>query len=114
VTGRLLKIFGISLLLVPLVFLLLFTFGEVFSGDVSGLLHLIQATPIILLIFLAVKKPFIGGLLLSTIGLILGILYVLDTSVNFQTILFVEIFLFTPPFISGILFVIASRIKSAL
>ncbi|MGD9129250.1 MAG: hypothetical protein PVJ09_02070 [Candidatus Woesebacteria bacterium] len=104
----LLKKIGVALLFIPLSLLLFFTFGEVFSGDLSGLSHLIQAATIIFLIFLALKKPLIGGLLLSSIGLILGTLYALNAPFGFQTIFLVEIFLFVPPFISGILLIISS------
>jgi hypothetical protein len=102
---------GISLLFLPLGFLLLFMFGEVFSGDLSGLSHLVQAAPLLLLIFLALKKPRPVGILLSVISLVLGIWYALSVHFNLQTILLVEAFLFLPPFISGLLLVLSSKRK---
>ena len=102
---------SIGLLVIPLCFFLLFTVGEVLSGDISGFAHLIQAVPVLLLIFLAWKRPLIGGVLLFTISLILGVLYVLDNPVNFPAIFAVEAFLFIPPFISGILLVVSSGKK---
>ena len=104
-----LKKVAIGLLLIPLVVLLLFTFGEVFSGDVSGLSHLIQAAPLLLFAYLAYKKPFAGGLSLLIVGFFLGILYPLKVPFDVVTIIIVEIFLFVPPFVSGILFILSSN-----
>jgi hypothetical protein len=107
----LLKKIGIGLLLIPLGFLLLFTVGEIFSGDLSGLSHLIQAAPLLLIIFLAFKKPLFAGILLSTISFVLGIMYIVDGASNLNTIMLVEAFLFLPPFISGILLILSSKKK---
>ncbi|MFC1625889.1 hypothetical protein ACFL1Q_02525 [Patescibacteria group bacterium] len=99
------------LLIIPLGFLALFTVGELFSGDISGLSHLIQAAPIIFLIYLSSKKPIIGGLLFITISLTLGIWYALSVPFNLLTILLVETLLFVPPLISGILLITSLRKK---
>ena len=40
--NTMLKKIGICLLLIPLGFFLLFAFGEIFSGDLFGLPHIIQ------------------------------------------------------------------------
>ena len=45
------------LLSIPVLILLVFTFGEVFSGDSSGIGHLIQALPFLVLIYLVWKWP---------------------------------------------------------
>jgi predicted membrane protein len=108
-SSKLMKRIGIGLLSIPLGFLLLFTLGEVFSGDWSGLSHLIQAAPLILLILVAFKKPFIGGLLLSAISLILGTWYALDVPFGLQTIVLVELFLFVPPFVAGLLLIWSAK-----
>lgn len=108
-SNLLLKKIGLSFLLIPLCFLLLFTVGEIFSGDLSGLSHLVQAIPILLIAFLSIKKPFMAGSLLLIIGLTLGILYSLRASFEIQTIFLVEIILFLPPVISGILLIMSSR-----
>jgi hypothetical protein len=110
-TGNMLKKIGIGMLLIPLFILFLFTFGEVFSGDLSGLGHLIQAAPLVLIIFLAYKKPFIGGLLLLFAGLALGILYPFRARFELVTIVLVELFLFVPPVISGVLLILSSKKK---
>lgn len=106
---QLLKKIGIGLLLIPLGFLLLFTFGEVFAGDISGLSHLIQAAPLMLVIFLASKKPFISGVLLVVISIVLAISYAIDGASGLSIILLVEAFLFVPPFISGVLLILSSK-----
>ena len=110
-TQKALKRVAIALLIIPLGILLLFTFGEVFSGDISGLQHLIQAIPLLLLAYLAYKKPLIAGIILLVISLALGILYSVIVSFTFQAILIVEAILFLPPFISGLLFILSSKRK---
>jgi hypothetical protein len=107
----LLKRIGVGLLLIPLGFLLLFTVGEIFSGDLSGLSHLIQAAPVLFLIILSIKKPFMAGLFLLIIGLVLGILYPFRVPFEIQTILLVEIILFLPPVISGVLLILSAKKK---
>ena len=44
-----LKVAGFVLVVIPAAVLLLFAFGETASGDVGGLVHLIPATPLIVL-----------------------------------------------------------------
>lgn len=51
---------GITLTVIPLAILLLFTLGEVTSGDISGLSHLFQALPLVIIFYLAVKQPLVG------------------------------------------------------
>src|SRR5574341_1891175 len=48
--------------------LLLFAFGETAGGDWSGLGHLIQAIPIVLLMWLGWKRPLWGGIFLLFLG----------------------------------------------
>lgn len=110
-SNKFFKKVGIGLLLIPLGFFLMFTFGEIFSGDMSGLSHLIQAVPVALLMFLAAKKPLIGGIMLLITGLVLGILYALNAPFNFQTVLLVEVFLFIPSFTSGLLLIYSAKKK---
>lgn len=105
----LLKRIGLGLLIIPVGFLSLFLFGEVFSGDLSGFSHLLQLIPLFVLIYIAWKWPFWGGVALVLFSLALGIIYAVDQLFAWQTILFVELLLFLPPFISGILLVLSSR-----
>lgn len=105
------KKIGIGLLMVPLGFLLMFTFGEVFSGDFSGLSHLIQALPIALLLWLAFKKPFVAGVILVGVGVVSGIVYALSVPFEALTILIVEGLLFVPPVVSGALLILSEKKK---
>jgi len=50
--------------------LLLFAFGETAGGDWSGLGHLIQVVPIVLLMWLGWKCPLWGGIFLLLLGLL--------------------------------------------
>ena len=98
-----------GLLAIPMGFLLLFTLGEVFSGDLSGLSHLLQITPIVFLLILTLKKPLIGGLLVTVISLILGFFYIVRNPSHFGAIILVESLLFIPMFVSGLLFIATSK-----
>jgi hypothetical protein len=51
-----------------LAILLLFAFGETIGGDWSGLGHLIQAAPIVLLMWLGWKRPLWGGIFLVVLS----------------------------------------------
>jgi hypothetical protein len=53
-------------------FWLYFTFGEVFSGDISGLSHLPPALAAIGLIYLARKLPLETGIVLVVLGVIIS------------------------------------------
>ncbi len=108
---QLIKRLALLILFFPVCFLLLFTIGETFSGDISGLGHLLQLAPLILVIFLAWKKPFIGGFLLIVTSIILSVWYLLSVSLSWQTKAVVELILFLPPFISGVLLVISAEKK---
>jgi hypothetical protein len=50
--------------------LLLFAIGETAGGDRSGLGHLIQAIPILLLMWPGWKRPLWGGIFLLLLGII--------------------------------------------
>ncbi len=106
---RVLKRIAVGILLIPVTFLCLFAFGEALSGDVSGLFHLIQALPLLLLVLLSYKKPFVGGVILMVLSLILGITYLLRAKFDFKTVFLVELLLFIPPFISGLFLVLFSK-----
>ncbi|OGG11836.1 hypothetical protein A2Z00_01495 [Candidatus Gottesmanbacteria bacterium RBG_13_45_10] len=107
------KIIGLAILLIPIAFLSLFLIGETVGGDWSGLIHLVQMLPLLLLALLAWKKPLIGGILLVSIGVLLGIAYALSArGFPIQTILLVELILFSPPIVSGICFLSASKKQS--
>jgi hypothetical protein len=50
--------------------LLLFLIGETVGGDWSGLGHLIQLIPVVLLMWLGWKRPLLGGIFLVVLSLI--------------------------------------------
>ena len=84
-------------------------FGEVASGDISGLGHLVQVSPMLLLVFLALKRPVIGGLLLIIAGLVFGIWYVVISQLDLQATILVEGFLYVPLLVSGTLLILSSK-----
>lgn len=104
-----LHLFGLSIIGVPIIFLLIFLVGETVGGDISGLGHLVQLLPILILLIIAWKFPFAGGILFTSIGLVLGIMYAISAEFPLETILIVEAVLFLPLVITGISFILASR-----
>lgn len=106
-----LKITGLITLIIPIVFLLLFLFGEIIGGDISGLVHLFQVLPLLIIVFIAWKWPRVGGSILVYLGLVLGLIYALTAHFSVQTIILVELILFLPPVIAGIFFLLSSRSK---
>lgn len=106
-----LKITGMAILLLPIFFLSAFLFGETFGGDITGLIHLVQVLPLILLLFLAWRWPKIVGVILVVLGLIAGILYFLSTRFPIQTIILVEAIVFLPPVIAGAFLFFSSKKK---
>lgn len=89
--------------------LLLFGLGETIGGDWSGLGHLIQAAPIVLLMWLGWKRPLWGGTLL----LVIGILSFLRFSNDFQDPGWLAPFLIlsTPLLLSGLLLLSAAGLE---
>lgn len=105
-----LKIAGLALLLLPVGFLLIFAIGETLGGDLSGLQHLVQAAPLVLLALLAWSLPTLGGVVLLVIGGLLALAYpLLIRGLPVGTLLLVEAILFAPAVLSGLLFVLAGR-----
>ena len=96
---------GILLLLLPIGFLLLFAVGETASGDLSGLFHLVPVILLLTLGWLARKKAAIVGIGLIVTSLLMGISYPLCTAQKIETVFLIELLLFGPLFISGIIYV---------
>jgi hypothetical protein len=97
---------GLILLIIPVLFLTVFAVGESVGGDLSGLGHLVQAAPLVILAFLAWKRPRVGGLLLIGFGTLLALRFLLFTN-NPEPIAILLVF--GPPILSGLLFLIAAR-----
>ncbi len=104
--GMRFKIMGLILLIIPVLFLIVFAVGESAGGDLSGLGHLVQAAPLVILAFLAWKRPRAGGLLLIGLGALLVLWFLLFTN-NPERIAIVLVF--GPPIFSGLLFLMAAR-----
>ncbi|CCF84752.1 DUF7670 domain-containing protein [Nitrolancea hollandica] len=100
------KIVGLILLLIPVLILTFFAVGESIGGDLSGLGHLIQAAPLVILALLAWKRPRAGGLLLIGLGTLLALGFLLFTN-NPEPIAILLVF--GPPILSGLLFLMAAR-----
>ena len=102
------RLVGFGLILIPITFLLLFTIGEVISGEPSGYSHLVQIVPLVILAILARKKLKIAGILLMITSILLGIFYaIVMGSSPLSLKLMVELVLFLPPFLAGLLFSLA-------
>jgi hypothetical protein len=101
---------GLGLLVVPVGFFCLFAVGEAASGDLSGLSHLLQALPIVLLGAAALRWPTAAGATLLVIGLGIMVAYAAVTADRFEaaTIAIVEVVL-AFPVVSGALLVLAGR-----
>jgi hypothetical protein len=97
----------------PIVILLLFTFGEVFGGDISGVQHLVQLLPLAIVVAGAWRFPRVGGAALVGLSLVLGVVYPFAfAGADLGTIIVVELLLFVPPALAGLLFLAAARASS--
>jgi hypothetical protein len=101
---------GLGLLAIPVGFFCLFAVGEAASGDWSGLSHLLQALPIVLLGLAAIRWPTAAGTILLVVGLVIMAAYAAITADRFEvaTIVIVEV-VFAFPVVSGALLVLAGR-----
>ncbi|MGE3960162.1 MAG: hypothetical protein AB7F65_00605 [Dehalococcoidia bacterium] len=91
----------------------LFLVGEVFGGDLSGVVHLVQLVPLAALLALGWRSPNLAGVLLLAIGGALALAYFVETA-DSDTVSAVEralvagLFL-VPPIAAGVLFLVAAR-----
>jgi hypothetical protein len=101
---------ALVLLIIPVGFFCLFAVGEAASGDLSGLSHLVQALPLVLLALAGLRWPIATGALLITLGLAIMVAYAVVTADRFEvaTIAIVEV-IFAVPVVSGMLLVLAGR-----
>ena len=97
---------------VTLAMLSMFTLGEVFGGDWSGLAHLVQLVPLAILIALGWRFPYSIGLVLIGIGAALTLAYYIDSadsSIATSEKLLVGALFLLPPLLSGACFVLAGN-----
>lgn len=117
ISAKQLKIAGLVILLFPIAFLLLFTIAETVSGDISGLGHLIQLAPLVILAIFARKKPDLGGKIFVVIGVLLAIIYLAIAiprtvgreGMGIGVLIGTMLLFFVPPIISGLLFIVSAR-----
>jgi len=118
ISAKQLKVAGLILLLIPIALLLMLTVGETVGGDISGLGHLIQLAPLVILAIFAWKKPDLGGKILVVIAVLLAIIglapVVLLRAVGREgmgigALIGAMLLLFVPPIISGLLFIASAR-----
>lgn len=103
---------GIALLLVPVAILVLFTVGETAGGDVSGLQHVLQAAPLLVLIAVAWRWPRVGGAAVLLTGVLLGATFAIEwhpAEMSAQSVALTELVLFVPPIIAGVLLLLSGR-----
>ncbi len=70
-----LKITALVLMLLIAVFFMLMGAGEMLGGDVSGMGHLPPVVLIVFMTWLGWKKPFMGGLTMSFLGILISIYF---------------------------------------
>jgi hypothetical protein len=104
-----LKCAAVVCLAIPLVIIVMLGIGEIASGTLSGLQHLGQLAPIVALGWLGWTRPWLGGLVLVGLALLLAGLYIgFGGSPPFALIINAAL-LFAPPLLAGVLFLAAGR-----
>lgn len=58
---------------------LVFGIAEVISGDFSGIIHLVPAIMLIVLMFLAWKRPLEGGIVFAVLGILASLYFGVST-----------------------------------
>ena len=95
---------------IPALFFLLFAIGEISGGDTSGLIHFLQLLILGIFLYISIKKPYIGGLLMLFSGFILSMEYVSHSShMPMQSLILVISLMFLPLIMAGILFISYGR-----
>lgn len=101
---------AIMFALIPFSFFLLFALGEMSEGDVSGLQHVVEVVLVVALMYLALKKPFLGGFIMFFSGFIFSMLYVAFTRhLPPQTMIMAITLFFLPLIFAGALFISFAR-----
>jgi len=100
------KIAAVIVSLIPIVFFLMFAIGE----GASGAGHYIQVAPLIALVVLGWYSPKFTGYLLVGAGCVLVVFYALSVNhIPLWSAMLVEVIVFVPVVVSGILFLQASK-----
>ena len=106
------KIAALVLLGLGVAFYLLFTVGEMASGDVSGIQHLPPVLALAALMWLGWKRPTTAGIVLLVLAVPLGVAYVVVLVVH-DLPLFWALEIALPPVLTGLLLLWAGRRERA-
>lgn len=114
-----LRIAGFIPLGLEVAILLFFGFGEMGSGDLSGVSHLLPAVAIVLLGILAWLRPLEGGIALFTGGALFIIIFLASLAASapgpgITGISSAMMILAVPQLVSGVLFFIAGLLSRRL
>jgi ABC-type uncharacterized transport system permease subunit len=97
-----LKIFGVLLTLIPVGLIAIIAIAEIVDRQISGLFELMLTLPLIALAVIAWRRPRLGALLLWSLGISLGVWYLIDKGNRTAALM-----LFGPPLLAGLLFFLA-------
>jgi hypothetical protein len=106
------KIAALVLLSLGIAFYLMFAFGEVVSGDVSGVQHLPPAIVLAALLWLAWKRTCAAGVVLLVLSVPLAVAYVVVLVVRDLPLTW-ALWIALPPVLTGLLLVRAGRRERA-
>lgn len=106
---KILKIIALVFPGLTVAILLLFTFGETIGGDWSGLGHLVQAIPIVFLMWLGWKYPLSGGILFLVLGFLAA--YSIGEVLRGPDGLAPTLIMIAPLFLSGVLLLSAAWLE---
>ena len=83
---------------------------KVLGGDLSGLQHVVQMAPLLLLAWFSWQRPRLGGIALIGLSLLFTVTYlVISRDFSLSVRLTAGILIFAMPLVAGILFLLASR-----
>lgn len=94
--------------------LLLFAVGEMGGGDLSGVQHLVQLTPLLAVLAAAWRWPRAGGRLLIALASLLAAVYAVfaltRSDLSLAVVVVAELLFFAPAILAGLFFIRASRV----
>jgi energy-converting hydrogenase Eha subunit A len=101
---------ALALLAIYALFWFVFGFGEIFAGDIGGLIHIVPAVTVVFLWVLAYRRPLEAGLVLTGLGLVQG-LYIFFATGGSASSRLNGVLLAALPFLAiGLLFLAADRL----
>lgn len=107
------KITALILSLLPIGVLTLFLVGESVENIPGSLGHLVQLLPLVISVAFAWQKPYLGGVVLAGISVILATVFAVTIDLSFEwQYLIVELLIFLPATLSGFFFVLSAKKSS--